>query len=112
MRKKYAALLTFAFSLFLAQPAFANSISKSIFVTGTKAMLNDALTGILILVPIAAAAMIAWLSYLKKGLQEPAEIAQKDKLIKKIMIAAVIAFGSSTIVKIVLSYYGFKPEGI
>ncbi|MGK5511962.1 hypothetical protein [Brevibacillus formosus] len=105
MNKKLAALTIFITHLMMATPTFA-AISNSIMVTGTKKLLSDGLTAVLILVPIAASLAIAWANYQKKGMDEPAEIAAKDKHIKKIMIAAVSAFCASAIVKVVLGYYG------
>ncbi|MBW5471563.1 hypothetical protein GPJ61_27635 [Brevibacillus formosus] len=105
MNKKLVALTIFITHLLMANSTYA-AISGSIMVTGTKKMLQDGLTALLILVPIAAALRIAWLNYQKKGLEEPAEIAAKDKHVKKIMIAAISAFCASAAIKVVLSYYG------
>lgn len=105
MKKKMLALTIFLTQLMVASPTFAK-IANSTLVVGTKNLLNDTLSAVLVLVPIAAALAIAWANYQKKGMEEPAEIAAKDKLIKRIMFAAILAFTAAGLVKTVLSYYG------
>lgn len=98
-----SAVLSFSFFL-MGRAAFA--AGDNILVTGTNAFLSDLLKWILILIPVSAAVVIAYQSWAKKGTDEPAEIAAKDKLIKKYLIGAIIGECSAAVVKLVLSYYG------
>ncbi|UFJ41348.1 hypothetical protein LOK74_02075 [Brevibacillus humidisoli] len=108
MKKYLAAIILFVSQLMTTYAVYA--AKDNILVTGTKALLNDALFWILILIPVAAAVAIAWANFQKKGTEEPAEIAAKDKLIKKYIWAAIIGECSAAIVKLVLSYYGVTAD--
>jgi hypothetical protein len=102
-KQKLVSLVLFISILMTATPTFA---ADNVLVTGTKNLIDDALKWVLFLIPPAAAARIAYINWTKKGTEEPAEIAAKDKLIKKYLIAAVVGELSALIVKLVLSYYG------
>ncbi|WP_019123866.1 hypothetical protein [Brevibacillus massiliensis] len=104
MIKKAIAFVYFFAQLFTVSGVYA--AKDNVLVSGTKALLNDALFWILILIPVSAAVFIGWQSWLKSGLDEPAEMAQKDKIIKRILVASVIGECGMAIVKLVLSYYG------
>ncbi|MBO8164208.1 MAG: hypothetical protein H0Z34_10890 [Brevibacillus sp.] len=108
MKKVVSAIVLFVSQLMTASTLYA--AKDNILVSGTKSLLNDALFWVLILIPVGAAVAIAWQNFLKKGTDEPAEIAAKDKLIKKYMWAAVIGECSAAIVKLVLSYYGVTAD--
>lgn len=107
IKQKLASLVLFISILMTATPIFA---ADNVLVTGTKNLINDALKWLLILIPATAAARIAYVNWTKKGTEEPAEIAAKDKLIRKYIIAAIIGMTSTFIVKLILSYYGVNAD--
>ena len=106
-KQKLASLLLFISILMTATPIFA---AENVLVTGTKNLIKDATTWVMILIPSSAGAVIAYVSWTKKGTEEPAEIASKNKLIKKYIVAAIIGMLSTAIVKLVLSYYGVNAD--
>lgn len=76
------------------------------FVNNTTELLSDALTWVLILVPVAGGLMIGWHS-LQKNMADGdgGEIADRDKKIKMILVSSVIAFIGLGVVKAVVAYY-------
>ncbi|MGG4456894.1 conjugal transfer protein [Brevibacillus porteri] len=103
MKKKIAALTLFISTLMVSTTIYA--ASDNVFVSGTKAFLDDVIKWLLILIPASAAVAIAWQSWLKNSTEEPAEIAAKNKLIKKYLVGAVIGVSAVGLVSLVLSYY-------
>lgn len=75
-------------------------------VTGTKNFFNDLLKWILILVPVGSSAMVAYHAIMK-GLSEgePAVVADRNKKIKNVLIAAAIAETSAGLVNAFLNYF-------
>jgi|UPI00069680E9 hypothetical protein len=106
-KQKLASLVLFISILMTATPIFA---ADNVLVTGTRNLIKDVTTWVMFLIPSTAGAMIAYVSWTKKGTEEPAEIAAKNKLIKKYIVAAVIGTLSTAIVKLVLSYYGVTAD--
>lgn len=75
-------------------------------VSSAANLLQDALTWILFLIPVAAALMIGYHSLLKiMSDGEAGEIAERNKKMKQILIAAVIAFAAVGIVTAILAYF-------
>ena len=75
-------------------------------VTGTKNLATDALTWVLLLVPVTAAmkmAYHAWMKSLADG--DPGMISQHNQKMKNTLISAVIAETASALTQLVLGYY-------
>lgn len=76
------------------------------FVTGAKTLLSDVLKWVLILVPVAAAAMIGYHALMKTLSDgDPAVIAEKNKKMKNVLIGAIIAMSASGLVTAILAYF-------
>lgn len=97
-------VLSFVFVLVLGfvTPVFATPS----FVDGGKRLLQDILKWILILVPVAAAAMIGYHALMKTLSDgDPATIADRNKKMKTVLIGAIIAVSASALVTLILSYF-------
>lgn len=75
-----------------------------VFVTGTQKLMNDAMTWVLILIPIAASLFCAWKALCYQSADEN-ERAVIKKSVKGAVIVAILGELSSAIIKLVLSYY-------
>ena len=75
-----------------------------IFVTGTQNLMNDAMTWVLVLIPIAAALFCAWKAFCYQAADEN-ERTMIKKSIKGALIIAVFGECASAIIKAILSYY-------
>lgn len=97
-------LLFMMFSTFIfATPALAATPQV---VTGAKALAQDALMWILILVPITAGAMIGWHAWMKSMADgEQGEMGERNKKMKNVLVAAIIAESAAGIVQVILSYF-------
>lgn len=104
MNKKLVVLTIFLATIFDASSAFA-ATNSNIFVSGTDKLIKDALNWLLFLIPGTVAAAIAYQNWQKNSTEEPAEIAQKNKLIKKYLVSGVIGMCSVAVVRLILGYY-------
>lgn len=75
-----------------------------VFVTGTQKLMNDAMTWVLILIPIAASLFCAWKAFCYQAADEN-ERAVIKKSVKGAVIVAILGELSSAIIKLILSYY-------
>lgn len=104
-KKSLVSFLVFGMILTFALPAFAATGSPK-FVSGTMAMLQDLLKWILIILPIAAALIIAF-GYTMKitSGHDPKVVSQQESIAKSVLKWAIIAECGSGIVTYVLSFY-------
>ena len=87
-----------------APAAFADTTPN--IVSGGQKLATDALTWVLILVPVTAACMIgyhAWMKSMADG--EPGATAERNKAMKRVLIGAAIAECASGIVTTFLAYF-------
>lgn len=89
--------------LFLTQGAFAQETPQ--IVTGAVNLFSDLFTWLLILIPVLAGAMVAWHMVGKMTLDDPAQIADKNDKVKKIIISGIIGFSAVGLVNLVFSYF-------
>lgn len=76
------------------------------FIIGGDSTLADILKWILILVPVAAAAMLAYHALMKQLSDgDPGTIAEKNKKMKNVLYGAIIAVSASGLVTLFLSYF-------
>ncbi len=76
------------------------------FVLGARRLLQDVLTWILILIPVAGGAMVGYHSLLKiLSDGDPAIVADKNKKIKNVLVGVVIGMSASGIVLAVIAYF-------
>ncbi|HEF5239018.1 conjugal transfer protein [Bacillus cereus] len=74
--------------------------------SGTKAMIGDATTWLIALVPIAGGCMVAWQQFKKQmSDNDPADIAHANKRTKQILIATAIGVSAVGLIKWWASYY-------
>ena len=75
-----------------------------VFVTGTQNLMNDAMTWVLVLIPIATALFGAWKALCYQAADEN-ERSMIKKSVKGALIIAVLGECASAIIKVILSYY-------
>ena len=74
------------------------------FVTGTQNLMNDAMTWVLILIPIAASLFCAWKAFCYQAADDNERIMIK-KSVKGAGVGALWGECASAIIKLILSYY-------
>lgn len=75
-------------------------------VTGTKDLLDAALTWVLILIPVGCACVIAWHAFVKQMNEgDPAQAAIHNRAMKNALVAGAIGMSAAGIVKAVLAFY-------
>lgn len=75
-------------------------------VTGTKNLLDAAMTWLLILIPVGCACVIAWHAFVKQMNEgDPAQAAVHNRAMKNALVAGAIGISASGIVKAVLAFY-------
>ncbi|MGG2201885.1 hypothetical protein [Paenibacillus validus] len=91
------ALMAAAPATFAADPAI---------VTNAKKLAQDALTWVLVLIPVTGALMVgyhAWMKSMADG--DPGAIAERNKKIKNTIVGSVIGVSASGIVTALLAYF-------
>jgi uncharacterized BrkB/YihY/UPF0761 family membrane protein len=74
------------------------------FVTGTQNLMNDAMTWVLILIPIAASLFCAWKAFCYQAADDNERIMIK-KSVKGAVVVAILGECAAAIIKLILSYY-------
>lgn len=105
MKNIYRFILTLVFILLITPVTLA--ANEPGIVTGTKNLLDAAMTWLLILIPVGCAAVIAWHAFLKQLNEgDPAQAQIHNRAMKSALIAGAIGISASGIVKAVLGFYG------
>lgn len=105
MKNIYKLLITLILVLFTTPVVLASG--EPGIVTGTKNLLDAAMTWLLVLIPVGCAAVIAWHAFLKQLNEgDPAQAQIHNRAMKSALIAGAIGISASGIVKAVLSFYG------
>lgn len=95
-------VLSFAMMM-VAAPAFAADPN---IVTGASNLMKDALTWVLILVPVAATLMIGYHGWMKSMADgDPSAVTDRNKKMKNVAIGAAIAECTSGLVTVFLGYF-------
>ncbi len=75
-------------------------------VQGAQRMLQDVLTWLLVLIPVAGGTMIAYHSLLKiLSDNDPATIIEKNKRIKQVLVGVVVGMSASGLVMAIIGYF-------
>lgn len=105
MKSIYKLILSLVFVLFITPVVLASG--EPGIVTGTKNLLDAAMTWLLILIPVGCAAVIAWHAFIKQLNEgDPAQAQIHNRAMKNALIAGAIGVSASGIVKAVLGFYG------
>jgi cadmium resistance protein CadD (predicted permease) len=86
----------------LATPIFA---SQPKIVTGTLKLAQTATTWLLGLIPVTAGLVAGFFAWQKSVSQDDAAITKYNKLIKNVIIGAVLAETVSGLITVILSFY-------
>lgn len=111
MNRKFSNFISKAKStLFLTSVLVASQISTvnaadPTIVTGAKSLASDVTKYLLILIPIVAGGAIAYQALMKMLNDDPASVADRNKKMKNILVAAAIGESASAIVTAVLAYF-------
>lgn len=95
-------LMALCMALVYVMPAAATAPK---LVTGTVELFKTATTWLLIIIPVAAGLYLGFHALMKSLAEDNAVIAEKNKLMKNVLIGAAIAEGASGLVTVVLSFY-------
>lgn len=82
-------------------------LRESVLFTGTQNLLNDLTTILLVLAPIIAIVLLIVFSILKSGANEMDEV-KWGKRQRNVVICLIVAMLASTIIKLILKYYGVQ----
>lgn len=101
--KSYFTLVTMSLLMTLAiSPSFA---ADPKLVTGTRDLFRAATGWALIVIPVGAGFYLTYISGQKALTEDQAVIAEKNKLMKNVLIGAAIAVTASGLVNVVLAFY-------
>lgn len=103
--KKLLKILCMAciFSMALASQVFAADDPK--IVSGTQKLFTYGTTALALLIPAGAGVFLGYHAFQKSVSDDDAVIAHKNKLMKNVLIGAIIAETASGIVAFVLNFY-------
>lgn len=110
--KKISQLLlsTVVFFFLLTPLALSAESAEPGIVTGTEALLQDALTWVLILIPVGCGCILAWHAFCKSLNEgDPAQAGIHNRAMKHALIASAIGMSAAGIVQAVLAYYTTTP---
>lgn len=82
-------------------------LRESVLFTGTQNLLNDLMSILLVLAPIIAIVLLGVFSILKSGSNEM-DAVKWGKRQRNVVICLIVAMLSSTIIKLILKYYGVQ----
>jgi len=96
-------VLTFITLLTVAFPVYAGTPQ---LVTGTVNLFRAISGWLLLIIPVGAGAVLGYHALQKSLSDDHAVIAEKNKMMKNVIIGAAIAETASGLVTLVLSFYG------
>lgn len=100
----YRVILAIALMLVFTPVTFA--AGEPGIVSGTKNLLDAAMTWLLVLIPVGCACVIAWHAFVKQMNEgDPAQAAIHNRAMKNALVAGAIGISASGIVKAVLAFY-------
>ncbi|VYU74277.1 Uncharacterised protein [Eubacterium limosum] len=82
-------------------------LRESVLFTGTQNLLNDLISILLVLAPVIAIVLLGVFSILKSGSNEM-DAVKWGKRQRNVVICLIVAMLSSTIIKLILKYYGVQ----
>jgi hypothetical protein len=105
LQTKYHLLVVgFIFTALVTSPTFASASTPKL-VSGTVDLFDDILSWLLLIIPGGMAIMLAYHAFTRSMADDPATIAEKNKLMKNVVIGGLLAFSASGLIKIILAYY-------
>lgn len=96
---------TLILSLMLALIVATNAYATPKLVTGTVNLFKAATTWLLLIIPVGAGAVLGYQALQKSLTDDSAVIAEKNKMMKNVLIGAAIAETAAGLVTVVLSFY-------
>lgn len=99
----YVFILSLILFSALSFPAFAAQPPK--IVTGTVELFKTITTWLLLVIPVGAGAVLGFQALQKSLTDDQAVIAEKNKMMKNVIIGAAIAETASGLVTLILSFY-------
>lgn len=86
----------------IASPVYA---AQPKLVTGTVALFQAATTWLLVIIPVGAGTVLGYTALQKSLTDDHAVLAEKNKMMKNVLIGAAIAETSSGLVTAILAFY-------
>lgn len=99
----HSSILAIMTILTLNVPTYAAAQPK--LVSGTVALFQSITTWLLIIIPVGAGAVLGYHALQKSLSDDQAVIAEKNKLMKNVLIGAAVAETASGLVTIILGFY-------
>lgn len=99
------------FKVMLLSLIFTGAYVKGVYasqpkiVSGTVNLLQNATTWLAILIPLGAGLFLGFHAFMKSISDDQAVIAEKNKMMKNVLIGAVIATTASGLASFILNYY-------
>jgi len=98
----YTIVLTALIMLTLAAPAYAGDPK---IITGTKLLFEAVTKWLLLIIPVAAGAVLGYQALQKSLSDDHAVVAEKNKMMKNVIIGAAIAETAAGLVTTLLAFY-------
>jgi hypothetical protein len=95
-------LLTLVIATCLSTVTYATTPK---LVSGTVNLFKAITTWLLLIIPVGAGAVLGWQALQKALTDDQAVIAEKNKMMKNVIIGAAIAETASGLITIILSFY-------
>ena len=83
----------------------AVSVGTPTLISGTQRLFQAVTGWLLILIPVGAGAVLGWQAFQKSLTDDQAIIAEKNKVMKNVIIGAAVAETASGLVTAILSFY-------
>lgn len=97
MRTVYTLMITMAMSSQVyAQPKL---------VSGTVSLFKAITSWLLILIPVGAGAVLGWHAFNKSMTEDQSVVAEKNRMMKNVIIGAAIAETASGLITVILGFY-------
>lgn len=101
-RSYYSLVLFIMLLMGMSNNAYA---SQPKLVTGTVELFKSITTWLLLIIPVGAGAVLGFHALQKSLSDDQAVIAEKNKLMKNVIIGAAIAMTASGLITIILGFY-------
>lgn len=104
---KFAIVVVLNYLYLFQYEVSAGSLSNSVLVSGTKKLIDDVTSALMILIPLIASVLAAMNGLKISGAQDD----ERPALMKKVrisIIAAICGIAAPGIIKIILGYYSTK----
>lgn len=98
-------VLTAMILMVMTSNVYATTPTTPKLITGTVSLFKAITTWLLLIIPVGAGAVLGYQALMKSLTDDQGVIAEKNKMMKNVLIGAAIAETASGLVTVILSYY-------